>query len=178
MFKTLIPAVVALGLVAFTAKTQDIRAEDVGGQSVGGQSVGGQAASTQAKSAQIQSITVAPVMAWHLSQEGDMAKLAYGIADSDQLAMMVTCAPGDRTAVIYGDIQPVSPDLVAAASEESGEGEASEMHLPLRDAALRSLADNGRMVVRGEAGTFGLTATRQEQQAIGQFLGYCGSARA
>lgn len=152
MFKILIPAVASLALIAFTAKTQDRAVEAV-------------------------APTPTPVMAWHLSQEGDIAKLAYGIAESDQLALMVTCAPGDRTAMVYGEVRPVSPNLVAI-SEEGDDGGVGEMQMPLHDAALRHLAVDGEMLVTGQAGTFGLTATRQERRAIGQFLGYCSASRA
>jgi hypothetical protein len=102
MFKILVPAVAALGLVAFAAKTQDWSHEDAE-----------PAAAMTAASAM-------PVMGWHLSYEGSMAKLAYGVENSDQLAMMVTCAPGDRSAVIYGDVLPASPRLAQASM--GGEG--------------------------------------------------------
>ncbi len=56
-----------------------------------------------------------PVAGWHVLREGAMAKLAYGLPDSDQLALMLTCAPGERSAVVYGDVQPRSAGLVLAS---------------------------------------------------------------
>lgn len=154
MFKVLVPAVAALGLVAFAAKTQDWSHEDA-------------EPSVVAAMAQ-------PVMGWHLSYEGRMAKLAYGVANSDQLAMMVTCAPGDRSAAVYGDVLPASPRL-AQASMGSLEDEA---RIPVSDPALQSLARNGVMPVVGEAGPTRIHASDAERRVVSGFLSYCDQASA
>ncbi|QTC93182.1 hypothetical protein IFJ75_03570 [Brevundimonas goettingensis] len=154
MFKVLVPAVAALGLVAFAAKTQDWSHED---------------AEPSAVSAMAQ-----PVMGWHLSYEGPMAKLAYGVENSDQLALMVTCAPGDRSAVVYGDVLPASPRL-AQASLGSLEDEA---RIPVTDPALQSLARNGVMPVVGEAGPTRIHASDAERRVVSGFLSYCDQAAA
>ena len=155
MLKVLIPAAAALGLVAFAATTQ--------------------ATDATASSEQ-------PAMAWHVSYEGSMAKLAYGVENSDQLALMITCAPGDRAAVVYGDVQPVSPRLMrasySAAVDPLSGGEAEETRLPLTDPSLAALGRTGRMQVEGEAGRFVLTADRDEQRAARAFIDYCASSRA
>jgi hypothetical protein len=156
MFKILVPAVAALGLVAFAAKTQDWSAETSDPAAVTAQAA-------------------MPVMGWHLSYEGPMAKLAYGVENSDQLAMMVTCAPGDRTAVIYGDVLPASPRL-AQASMSSDMGD--EARVPVSDPALQSLARNGVMPVVGETGPAQIGATADERRVVSGFLAYCGGARA
>lgn len=154
MLKFAIPAVAALGLIAWAAQTQATPAE---GPSDG--------------------------MGWHLSREGDMAKLAYGAENSDQLALMMTCEPGQASAVIYGDVTPATSRLLQAAMTSapidplSGDL-ASESQLSLRDPALRGLARDGRMPVVGEAGRFELTANRDERRAVGEFIAYCGSGRA
>ena len=140
MFKILIPAVAALGLVAFAAKTQP--------------AVTDFAAPT------------ADAMAWHLSQEGDTAKLAYGVANSDQLAMMVTCAPGDATAAVYGEVRPSTARADASSGME-------ESRVSIRDAGLRDLADKGAMRVVGDEGAFVIRASAPERRGIGQFLDYC-----
>ncbi len=154
MFKVLVPAVAALGLVAFAAKTQDWSHE-------------------YAQPAAVATMA-APVMGWHLSYEGPMAKLAYGVENSDQLAMMVTCAPGDRSAVVYGDVLPASPRL-AQASMGSMEDEA---RIPLTDPALQSLARNGVMPVVGEAGPARIAASDAERRVVSGFLSYCDQAHA
>ncbi|QYF87414.1 hypothetical protein [Brevundimonas sp. PAMC22021] len=151
MFKVLIPTVAALGLVAFTAQTQE--------------------ASAPAQ----------PGMAWHLVQEGDMAKLAYGMANSDQLAMMITCSPGDRTAVVYGDVQPVGARVATSAPtpmDPMSGGDADEARIAVDDANLADLAHRGALRVSGEGGETVLTATTAERRGVRGFLSYCGSARA
>ncbi|WP_339931873.1 hypothetical protein [uncultured Brevundimonas sp.] len=155
MFKILVPAVAAMGLVAFAAQTRTPTYD----------------------------LTATPVtMGWHLSHEGTMAKLAYGVANSDQLALMMTCEPGRSSVVVYGAVQPIAPHLIQAVdrSEEldplSG-GDASEVRIALRDPTLQSLASRGVLRVRGEAGDFDLTAAPAEQRVAANFLAYCGSAR-
>jgi hypothetical protein len=154
MLKFAIPAVAALGLIAAAAQTRATPDAALEGG-----------------------------MGWHLSQEGAMAKLAYGVENSDQLALMLTCEPGQTTAVVYGDVRPAGARLIHAAlgagpiDPLSGNLDA-ETRLSLSDPALRRLARAGRMPVRGDAGTFELTATAAEQRAVGQFLAYCGVDRA
>ncbi len=136
-----------------------------------------------------QAMTTAPalpgqgVAGWHLLHEGSMAKLAYGVPDSDQVALMLTCSPGDRTAVVYGDTQPRSPALTLAASgpqpiDPLSDGEAFETRLPLTDTALTGLARGGRMTVQSEAGARQIRASRAERRMVQGFLSYCASNHA
>lgn len=154
MLKFAIPAVAALGLIAFAA--QSSASEDA----------------------------AAPgAMGWHLSQEGQMAKLAYGMENSDQLALMMVCEPGQSQAVVYGDVQPATPRLIHAAMTEMAidpldGGLADETRVSLNDPALRDLVRKGRLAVEGEAGTFVLTATGKERAMISDFFAYCGTDRA
>ncbi|HEX8661074.1 MAG TPA: hypothetical protein VF686_04345, partial [Brevundimonas sp.] len=89
MLKFAIPAVAALGLIAFAAQSQ--------------------ATNSDARTG------AAAPMAWHLSHEGDLAKLAYGVANSDQLALMLTCEPAQAQAVVYGDVKPAGPRVQKAS---------------------------------------------------------------
>ncbi len=155
MFKFAIPAVAALGLIAVAAQS---RATD---------------------SAPEASVAPAP-MGWHLSHEGAMAKLAYGVANSDQLALMMTCEPGQTQAIVYGDVQPASPRLVKAslkaeAIDPLGGGLADEARISLGDPALRKLAVSGTLTVEGDAGHFELTAKGDERRLVSEFFAYCGS---
>jgi hypothetical protein len=155
MFKFAIPAVAALGLIAVAAQSQATdAAPDTG---------------------------AAAPMGWHLSHEGPMAKLAYGLANSDQLALMMTCEPGQTQAVVYGDVQPVSPRLhktsmAAGAIDPLAGGIADEARLPLRAPVLQKLAHSGKLTVEGEAGHFELTAKGDERRLVREFIAYCGSA--
>ena len=154
MFKFAIPAVAALGLIAVAAQSQADNAEAVG--------------------------TSAVPMSWHLSHEGSMAKLAYGVANSDQLALMMTCEPGQAQAAVYGDVQPASPRLTkasmtAAAIDPLSGGLADETRISLRDPALQKLARRGKLEVEGDAGHFELTADGDERRLVSEFFAYCGS---
>lgn len=154
MFKFAIPAVAALGLIAVAAQS---RATDAAPEA-----------------------DAAAAMGWHLSHEGLMAKLAYGVANSDQLALMMTCEPGQTRATVYGDVQPASPRLIkvstqAAAIDPLGGGLADETRIPLQAPVLRKLARSGKLAVEGDAGHFELTAKGDERRLVRQFFAYCGS---
>lgn len=136
-----------------------------------------------------QAMTTAPVLpgqgaaGWHLLHEGSMAKLAYGLPDSDQVALMLTCSPGDQAAVVYGDAQPQSPALTLASMgpqpiDPLTDGEAFEARLPLTDAALTGLARGGRLTVESEAGARQIRASRAERRMVQGFLSYCASSHA
>jgi len=150
MLKFAIPAVAALGLIAFAAQSQATNSDAQTG--------------------------VEP-MAWHLSHEGELAKLAYGVANSDQLALMMTCEPGQAQAVLYGDVKPVGPrvqkaSLNAVAIDPLNGGLEDEVRLSVDDPSLRQLARQGKLAVEGDAGVFELTATRNERILIDDFLAY------
>lgn len=156
MFKIVIPAVAALGLIAFAAQSQPTASDAETG--------------------------VAP-MGWHLSHEGQMAKLAYGVANSDQLALMMTCERGQTQAVVYGDVHPASPRLIKAATTTAtidplSGGLADEARISMQDPAMQQLARLGKLSVDGEAGRFELTAKSEERRLIGDFFAYCGTGRA
>ncbi|HWQ86988.1 hypothetical protein [Brevundimonas sp.] len=156
MLKFAIPAVAALGLIAFAARSQ-------------------------ATNSDVQ--TSAAPMGWHLSHEGDLAKLAYGVANSDQLALMMTCEPGQAQAVLYGDVKPSGPRVQKAAMNTvaidplSG-GLEDEVRLSVDDPSLKQLARRGTMAVEGDAGAFELTASRDERKMIDDFFAYCGNRQA
>ncbi len=153
MFKVLVPAVAALGLVAFAAQSR-VSAADQDAD--------------------------AAVMVWSVHHEGALAKLAYGLPYSDQLALMVTCMPGDQTAVVYGDVQIEGARLMQAnwTVDPLSGGDAEETQVSLSDPAFEGLASRGRMAVVGDAGRFQLTASRDERRVIGDFLSYCSPGRA
>lgn len=156
MFRFAIPAVAALGLIAAAAQSSATNSD----------------------------APPAPDgMGWHLSHEGSMAKLAYGLANSDQLALMMTCEPGRPTAMVYGDVQPASPRLVHASTgpaeiDPLGGGLLDEARIPTTDPILRRLARTGTLAVDGDAGRFELTATARERRLIGAFFTWCGGNRA
>lgn len=152
MLKVLIPAVAALGLVAFAARSQGSPPE----------------------------IDSAPAMSWSVHHEGALAKLAYGVPNSDQLALMVACMPGDATAAVYGDVRIVGARLTQASLtvDPLSGGDADVGLIPVRDPALAALAQDGRLTVEGDAGRFVVPASREERRLVHDFLSYCAPDRA
>ncbi len=155
MFKVLVPAVAALGLIAFAAQSQTSAPE-------------------------VDATMTTPVMSWSVHHEGALAKLAYGVANSDQLALMVTCMPGDATAAVYGDVQIDGASLTQASLrvDPLSGGEAEETRIAVNSPSLASLASHGRMTVVGDAGRFQLAATGEERRVVSDFLAYCSAGRA
>lgn len=153
MFKVLIPAVAALGLAAFAAQSYTGAPEQAHGLET-------------------------PAMGWSVHHEGALAKLAFGVANSDQLALMVTCMPGDTTAVVYGDVQVEGARVVEASFDPLSGGDAEESRISVNDSSLAGLARRGSMTVVGDAGRFQLSATSEERRLVSDFLAYCSSGRA
>ena len=123
---------------------------------------------------------IAPGMGWHLSHEGDMAKLAYGAENSDQLALMLMCSPGETQAVLYGDVQPEDArfiDTAAPIDPLSGDM-ADDVRISVNGASVRGLVQTGRMRVDTETGPSLLTATRDERRLVSDFVSYCSQNRA
>ncbi|RZI99312.1 MAG: hypothetical protein EON90_11880 [Brevundimonas sp.] len=151
MLKFALPAVAALGLAAVAAQSYAT----------------GAAPAT-------------PGMGWHLSHEGDMAKLAYGAENSDQLALMLMCEPGQTQAVVYGDVQPQDARFIAASApiDPLSGDMAEDVRISLHGPSVRGLVDTGRMVVETETGRGQLTATRDERRLVSDFVSYCSSNHA
>lgn len=153
MLKFTIPALAALGLLAFGAQSEATDADSQPG---------------------------AAPMGWHLSREGAMAKLAYGADHSDQLALMMTCEPGEAETVIYGDVKPVSPgvqkaSMASAAIDPWSGGLENDMRLSVDAPSLKQLAQRGNIRVEGDSGEFELTARPEERKLISDFFAYCGT---
>lgn len=121
----------------------------------------------------------APAMSWHLSHEGQTAKLAYGVANSDHLSLMMTCEPGDAQAAVYGEVQLASPRLIHASVGPTEIDPLSgrlldETRISTRDPALHRFARTGQLEVQGETGSLQLTASPDERRLVGAFLAWCG----
>lgn len=134
-------------------------------------------------------IAEAPAMGWHLLHEGDRAKLAYGVANSDQIALIMTCAPGARVVDVYGVVQPDTHRLTLASnggvSELDGAPEvdpmtgamAVETQAPLRDPVLAAFRDGAGLAVGGRGDRRTLEATAEERGRIAAFFAHCEQAR-
>ncbi len=124
-----------------------------------------------------------PVMSWTLHHDGEFAKLAYGVPNSDQLALMVACQPGERIVSVYGDVRLETAEVVQASFgpqplDPLSAGLAEETRIAVNDPTIVRLAERGRLTVEGDAGRFTLTADQEERRLVRDFLAYCGAERA
>jgi hypothetical protein len=168
MFKILIPAVAALGLVAHAA--QSYTADD------------GVAAAPIALVAdtQVDVAPAAPAMDWHFHTEGDTAKLAYGVANSDQLVLMLMCTQGEDRISALGSVRAEANSATDQTSYQDPMtgGILHEAEIARNDAALADLAATGKMTVVSEQGKVAIGSDKADQEAVKAFFASCGTAPA
>lgn len=128
-------------------------------------------------------------MGWHLLHEGERAKLAYGAANSDQIALMMTCAPGDRAVEVFGVVQPDTPRLTLAADGATARLDgapevdpltgamAVETRAPLADPVLRRFREGGELTVVSRGARRTLGADGAERRRIAAFFDHCDRAQ-
>lgn len=173
MLKILIPAVASLGLVAHAA--QSFTAED----GVAAAPIM-RVAEAPADTAPADVSPVAPVMDWHFHTGGDTAKLAWGIANSDQLALMLTCTRGEDKVSALGSVRAMADtatDQTSYTDPMTG-GILHEAGIARHDAALADLAATGKMTVVSDQGKVALGSDMADQEAVKAFFASCGSAPA
>lgn len=120
-------------------------------------------------------------MSWHVNHEGDQTRLFYGVADTDHLAVMMTCRRGAGEIVSMGAIQPTAArgNSVAEADIDPLSGDLIEMRaLSASDPAMLRLARAGHLNVNDGERRFDLAASPDERQSIRVFLDDCGTRRA
>ncbi|MBN8551947.1 MAG: hypothetical protein J0L52_03505 [Caulobacterales bacterium] len=123
---------------------------------------------------------------WHLVHQGDQARLAYGIADSDQILVMFSCAAGDQQVHVFGQAAPETRSVrLTSASLTSDIAVVTEMdplsgvpvieaEIPLRSAALRGFRENGRLTLTAGDGRAILAHAMQAELASVQvFFEHC-----
>lgn len=155
MHKIALPAVAALGLAAFAAQTM--------------------ATDTQVVPKGVEG------MAWHVNHDGPEARLFYGVANSDQLAVMMSCRMGDGEIVTMGAVHPVAARSASSleADIDPLSGDLIEMRaLSADDRAMTRLVRAGHLAVEGSERSFVLSATPTERQSIRAFLDDCGTRSA
>ena len=172
MFKILIPAVAALGLVAHAA--QSYTAED------------GVAAAPimLVAGTPVEAAPATPAMDWHFHTEGDTAKLAYGVANSDQLVLMLMCTPGADKVSALGSVRAEADTASGQSSyrDPMTGGILHESEIARHDAALADLAATGKMTVVSHQGKVAIGSDPEsamaDQEAVKAFFASCGTAPA
>jgi len=184
MLKILIPAVAALGLAAHAAQSYTL--EGGGPVSLVERVAATPAEPAPAKRAAAAPVrapaatpVMAPVMDWYFHTEGDTAKLAYGVANSDQLVLMLTCKPGDAKVSTLGTVRAMAETATAYSTMEdpmSG-GVLHESEIDRRDAALADLAATGAIQAISAQGQMAVGSDAADKTAVKEFFAYCGTAR-
>lgn len=139
-------------------------------------------------SAPIQQVEVLEhaTVGWHLVYEGDRAKLAYGIADTDQILVMFSCGAGDRTVQVFGQVTPdtesvrltsaslMSDVAVEAEVDPLSGAMVAETEMPVRSSALQGFRDSGRLTLAAAGGReVPAHALQAEQADVRAFFDHC-----
>lgn len=124
-------------------------------------------------------------LGWHLSHEGDRAKLAYGLANSDQILVMLSCAPGQDRVDVFGLAAPEGERVVltstagpSALNAEpaidplSGQP-AVETTLMLGATAFRGFRDSGRLTLVSDGEAIEIDAQPEERADVEAFFAHC-----
>ena len=120
-------------------------------------------------------------MAWHVNHDGPETRLFYGVANSDHLAVMMSCRIGDGEIVTMGAVHPVAARSAGSVEADIDplSGDVIEMRaLSADDPAMARLVRAGRLGVEGPERRFDLPATQTERQSIRAFLDDCGTRSA
>lgn len=123
---------------------------------------------------------------WHLLHEGDRAKLAYGIANSDQILVMLSCAAGDETVEVFGIAAPEADEVVLTSASLSSPidvrptfdpisgATAIETTLPVGADALEGFRATGRLTLAADTGeSVPAHAVQAELPQVQAFFDHC-----
>ena len=123
---------------------------------------------------------------WHLLHEGDRAKLAYGIANSDQILVMLSCAAGDQTVEVFGLAAPEADEVVLTSASLTSPidvrpsydpisgASAIETTLPIQAAALEGFRATGRLTLAADTGdSVPAHAVQAELPQVRAFFDHC-----
>lgn len=123
---------------------------------------------------------------WHLLHEGDRAKLAYGLANSDQILVMFSCAAGDETVEVFGLAAPEADEVVLTSAslrspiavepvfDPISGSTAIETTLPVEAEALEGFRESGRLTLAADTGeTVPVHAVQAELPQVRAFFDHC-----
>ena len=147
---------------------------------------GAVAAESQATAVEQVEVLDHAAVGWHLLREGDQAKLAYGVANTDQILVMFSCAAGDRVVEVFGLAAPETEALrftsASLTSEVVAEAEADplsgsmviETEMPVRSEALQGFRQSGRLTLAaGDGHEVPAHAVQAELAQVRAFFDHC-----
>lgn len=123
--------------------------------------------------------------AWVTVVEDGRTRLAFGLPDSDEVALTLDCAPHAGRLLVSGPLAPGASKLVLVAdgakAEITGPAQADpETGLEMitgavapRDAAFAAFARTGRLMRADPTGATALPASSRERGMVRAFLDHC-----
>ena len=131
------------------------------------------------------SAQAAPDYGWSFQQnEQEGAKLAYGAPSSDDVVLMMTCAPGSGRVLLLAVTERPKEEIVLASGRArdrfSGELLPSELGGLLLEAraeaqarSLAAFARTGKLTMAANGETVSLAAHGEERAGVSQFFQVC-----
>lgn len=139
----------------------------------------------QAQVMPVEVLDHAPV-GWFLTHEGDEARLAYGVADTDQVLVMLACTAGSASVHVFGLASPEDETvrLVSASQVSSVSAPIAvdpltgatviEGHLPTQAEALQGFRQTGRLsLTLGDGPAVPAHAVQAELPQVRAFFDHC-----
>lgn len=133
----------------------------------------------------IETVEHAPT-GWHLVHEGDRAKLAYGVANTDQVLVMFSCAAGEPMVEVFGLAAPetdsirftsatLTTDVGVEPEHDPISGSAMiDTEIPTSAHALQGFRDTGRLNLTTDDGrSVPAHAVQSEQADVRAFFDHC-----
>ena len=125
------------------------------------------------------------------NDQGEQASLAYGQANSDNVALMMQCKKGAGAIQVSDTVRAnTAPSLVLASGGRTSElltrveaGEAGAPPMVIADTtaqadALRAFRRNGKLKVAYGDIRYGVSASREEMAGVELFFSVCGKQAA
>lgn len=116
--------------------------------------------------------------AWFLLNAEEGPKLVYGLANSDQIGLMLTCVPGSAMIRVYGEWELDLSSLTPISSgpgpaDPLSHGQAFEMSVSAHDPGFRHLSTQGYLPVRLDGERSRIQANLIERGLAERFITAC-----
>lgn len=124
-------------------------------------------------------------LSWNYFFDGQEAKLAYGRPNSDEVGLMMTCAPHSGSVLVSSDATAGQPRLILASGKAvstlQGSAEVDPLtgttqahaSASLHDAALTGFARSGKLSVKRDGHALAMPASLGDRDAVRRFFSAC-----
>lgn len=130
-------------------------------------------------------IAFAPKLSWNFVFDGAEAKLAYGRPNSDEVGLMMTCAPHSGTVSVSGSVASADPRLTLVSGDihtlVRGKAEPDpltggvwfEGSAPLDRGAIARFRKTGALSLKRDGADLRMAASADDRAAVGRFFRTC-----